>query len=112
MPPVSNSDQLTGILQGAIQAVFSAGKLGYAGYILLALATIGLFIFGYWLKQQEIKAMQKASDEQAVADQAKNTVDNQKASAQWDQAHATIEQVRSENPDTGKIKRDVTGGTP
>jgi uncharacterized membrane protein len=105
MPAVSYADQFSDLLMQGIQAIVKAANLGPVGYALIAATTLLLFFFRGWLKKKEIEMAQKASESQAVQDQSQNTVDNQNASANWNHAHDTIDQVRRDNPDTEKRPR-------
>ena len=100
------SDQVTTMITSAIQAVLASAKLGYVGYACLALCVIGLLFLKGWLTKQEIAAAKKKSDQQAQKDQAGNASDNQNISDSLNNAHDNIDEIRKENPDTEKKKRD------
>jgi len=104
-----NADSVSDLLMDAIRAVLATSKMGYAGYILLAICTVGLWYFRKWLKKQELIAAKRRSEEEANKSQAGNTTDNQNVSDKLNQAHDKIEDVRKENPDSGKKKREVDG---
>lgn len=108
MPSVSpspNPADLPGYLQDALKILVSTTSMGYVGYILLLIASIGIFALSMWIKAKQIEQAKKDSEAQANKDQAQNQTDNQTISHADDAASGKIEDVRKEDPDTGKKPR-------